>query len=308
MDKGTLLVRLHSLGDVILASGTASSMSLSGPVSFATRPEYEPVIRCIPGHITPVPVSNDWIDLRSKCRDYSEIIDLQNNLSTRLALAGRNVKRFHFSRRQRRKILLGSDDNLPWRAEEYLRTWGGRGNPSPVLMRTEMPPTEALNVGIVAGGRWPMKSIPPGIVAELARLFCDIEEACVFIIGGSEDRQEIDGIVDQCGYRSVTASAGDGDIKQLISTIEKLHLLVSPDSGPAHLANALGVPLQLVFTSTSQALGFWPEDFKGAFMVRGIPCRPCHKHGGKKCSAGDEQCRRMLVPREMFEEALCLLK
>ncbi len=303
-----LLVRLHSLGDVVLASGTAVSMAESGEVSFASRPVYEPIIRRIPGGIEPVPVSGGWKELRKASEDFSTIVDLQNNLTTGLAFAGRNVKKFHFSRRLRRKVLFGARTAIPWRAEEYLKTWSDHGNPSPVLTRLETPPDGRFTVGIVAGGRWPMKTIPSGAVTELARLFCDVKGAQVLIMGDSEDVPLAGHIVEQCGYRDVKTVAGEGGISRLISRVEKLDLLISPDSGPAHLAMALGVPVQVVFTSTSPALGFWPENFKGAFMVKPIPCRPCHRHGGKKCTAGDEQCRRMLVPREMFEEAVCLLQ
>lgn len=306
--SGNLLVRLHSLGDVVLASGTAVAMSRSGPVSFASRAVYEPIIRRIPGDIKPIPVTGSWIELRRVSQNFSTIVDLQNNFTTRLAFTGRDVKRFRFSRRLRRKVLLGSGITLPWRAEEYLRTWSDHGNPSPRLTRLGTPADGRFTVGIVAGGRWPMKIIPPGVVAELARLFCDIKGAQVLVMGDSGDRPLAERIVEQCGYRSVKTVAGEGGISRLISRIEKLDLLISPDSGPAHLAMALGVPVQVVFTSTSPALGFWSGDFKGAFMVNPVPCRPCHRHGGKKCTAGDEQCRRMLVPRDLFEEAMCLVQ
>ncbi|MCK5131827.1 MAG: glycosyltransferase family 9 protein [Candidatus Sabulitectum sp.] len=303
-----LLVRLHSLGDVVLASGTAVAMSGSGPVSFAARAVYEPIIRRIPGSIKPIPVTGNWKELRRVSENFSTIVDLQNNLTTRLAFAGRNVKRFHFSRRLRRKVLLGAEITLPWRAEEYLRTWSVHGDPSPVLTRFETPRDGRFTVGIVAGGRWPMKTVPSGVVTELARLFCDLKGARVLIMGDSEDCLLAEHIAEQCGYRDVKSVAGEGGISRLIDRIEKLDLLISPDSGPAHLALALGVPVQVVFTSTSPALGFWSENFKGAFMVDPIPCRPCHRHGGKKCTAGDEQCRRMLVPRDVFEEAMCLVQ
>lgn len=303
-----LLVRLHSLGDIVLASGTAVSMAESGPVSFASRTLYEPIIRRIPGDIEYMPVRAGWKELRKASKDFSTIVDLQNNLTTRLAFAGRNVKRFCFSRRLRRKVLLGVRKTIPWRAEEYLRTWSDQGNPSPVLTRLETPAEGRFTVGIVAGGRWPMKTIPTGLVAELARLLCDVKGAQVLIMGESEDAPLAEYIVEQCGYRNVKTVAGEGGVSRLISRIEKLDLLISPDSGPAHLAMALGVPVQVIFTSTSPALGFWSENFKGTFMVNPIPCRPCHRHGGKKCTAGDEQCRRMFVPRDVFEEAMCLLQ
>ncbi|MCD4708910.1 MAG: glycosyltransferase family 9 protein [Candidatus Sabulitectum sp.] len=305
---GNLLVRLHSLGDIVLASGTAVSMAESGSVSFASRAVYEPIIRRIPGNIEPIMLTGGWKELREASADFSTIIDLQNNITTKLAFAGRNTKRFCFSRRQRRQVLIGAPITIPWRAEEYLKTWSDHGNPSPVLTRLETPPDGRFTAGIVAGGRWPMKTIPSGVVTELARLLCDVKGAQVLIMGDSEDAPLAEYIVEQCGYRDVKTVAGEGGVSRLISRIERLDLLISPDSGPAHLAMALGVPVQVVFTSTSPALGFWPEKFKGAFMVKPIPCRPCHRHGGKKCTAGDEQCRRMLVPRDVFEEAMCLVQ
>jgi heptosyltransferase-2 len=153
-----------------------------------------------------------------------------------------------------------------------------------------------------------MKAIPPGVITELARLFCDTEGADVFLLGDSEDTSLAGHIVEDCGYRSVKNVAGEGGIARLISRIEGFDLLVSPDSGPAHIASALGVPVLVVFTSTSPALGFWPQGFKGSFMVDSVPCRPCHRHGGKECPAGDQRCRRLIVPREVFEEAMCLIR
>jgi len=302
-----LLVRLHSLGDVVLASGTAVAMSQNGKVSFASRAAYEPIIERIPGNIEAIPLSGGWQELRRVAKNYSTIVDLQNNLTTRLAFAGKNVKRFHFSRRLRRKVLLGAGNTLPWRAEEYLRTWSPGADPFPVLARHASPVQDKFTVGIVAGGRWPMKAVPTGVVTELARLFTDIEGAQVLIMGDSEDSAIAEHIVEQCGYRDVRTIAGEGGISQLISRIERLDLLISPDSGPAHIAMALGVPVQVIFTSTSPALGFWREDFSGAYMVEPIPCRPCHRHGGRKCAAGDEQCRNMIVPRDVFQEAMCLV-
>ncbi|MEA3267196.1 MAG: glycosyltransferase family 9 protein [Candidatus Fermentibacteria bacterium] len=302
-----LLVRLHSLGDVVLASGTAVAMSQRGKVSFASRARYEPIVKRIPGNVESIPLSGNWRELRRIARNFSTVVDLQNNLTTRLAFAGRNVKRFHFSRRLRRKVLLGAGIVLPWRAEEYLNTWSPGGDPSPVLTRHATPEQGSFTVGIVAGGRWPMKTVPAGVVTELARLFTDIEGAKVLIMGDSEDSTLAEHIVEQCGYRDVRSIAGEGGISQLISRIERLDLLISPDSGPAHIAMALGVPVQVIFTSTSPALGFWPNNFKGAFMVDPVPCRPCHRHGGKKCATGSEQCRRMIVPRDVFQEAMCLV-
>ncbi|OPX29175.1 MAG: hypothetical protein B1H09_06700 [Gemmatimonadaceae bacterium 4484_173] len=303
-----LLVRLHSLGDVVLASGTAVEMARSGSVGFACREVYKPIVERIPGNIEVIPVTGGWRELRRISSGFSTVVDLQNNMTTRLAFTGNNVKRFRFDRGLRRKVLHGAGVCVPWRAGEYLKTWSDQGSPSPVLKRYQTPLEDRLTVGIVAGGRWPMKTIPPGVTAELARLFCDTEGADVFLIGNSEDAPVAEQIVENCGYRSVNNVTGEGGIARLISRIEGFDLLVSPDSGPAHIASALGVPVLVVFTSTSPALGFWPQNFKGSFMVDSVPCRPCHRHGGKNCPAGDQRCRRLIVPRDVFEEAMCLIR
>lgn len=302
-----LMVRLHSLGDVVLASGAARIMAESIETLFATDPLYAPVALRIPGNITVKTVSG-WRELRRAAEGCTKVIDLQNNAATRFALAGKKPERYTFSRVKRRRILRGSDESMEYRPLGYLKTSGLTGDPAPVLQRRRFPEPGALTVGIVVGGRWPLKSIPEGIAAELARLFCDVLHARVFLLGAGSDRAAAESVAEQCGYRNAVSVAGEGGMEKLLERIEGLDLLVSPDSGPAHLGIALGVPTQVVFTSTSSALGFFRDDFPGSFMVPDVPCRPCHRHGGRKCRAGDERCRKMLVPREMFQEALCLIR
>jgi heptosyltransferase-2 len=158
------------------------------------------------------------------------------------------------------------------------------------------------------GGRWPLKAIPDSIAAELARLFCDGIGADVLLLGGESDRKRAIEIAGQCGYRSVQPVAGEGGVGKLIQRTESLDLLISPDSGPAHLGISLGVPTQVIFTSTSPSLGFYSPGFTGAYIVPNLSCRPCHRHGGSRCVTGSDQCRNMLLSREIFEEALCLMR
>ncbi len=201
-----LLIRLHSLGDVVLASGLAASMARVRETAFLTRKEYLPVIQRIPGNIRAIPYPGTPSGLRRLARGYDEIIDLQNNLTTRLALFRRKKKVFAFSRRKRRDVLAGGESGLPWRAGQYYDLWGGPGDPAPVLERRAFPPPNRTTVGIVAGGRWPMKTIPRGVIAEVARLFCDISGGQVLILGGASDVETAGWIaggmrLQKCGLR-----------------------------------------------------------------------------------------------------------
>jgi len=305
-----LLVRLHSLGDVVLAAPSARAAAAHGSVAFLTRTAFLPVVRRFQGGVAPIGCDGGFFPLLRATAGHrgGKTVDLQNNISTRLAFPG--AKRFRFDRAMRRRIIaLGqSAGEMPFRAEAFLTTTGFPGaDPEPVLERLAFPPQGCFSAGIVTGGRWPLKALPEAVVAELARLFCDIDRARVFLIGDRSDRQEAESIRASCGDRSVLNVCGEGDVGSLLSRLEGLDILVSPDSGPGHLARGLGVPTLVVFTSTSHSLGFWRRFPKGYHGVPGVPCRPCHRHGGRECPLGVAACRTRLVPREIHDLAMELV-
>jgi len=121
------------------------------------------------------------------------------------------------------------------------------------------------------------------------------------VLGARSDRAEAERTARMSLRSRVVPVAGEGGTGRLIERIETLDVLVSPDSGPAHLASALGVPLVVVFTSTHPRLGFWPEDMKATVTSGELECRPCHRHGGDRCPRGDWECRRGLMPGDLFE-------
>ncbi|MFO7627537.1 MAG: glycosyltransferase family 9 protein [Candidatus Fermentibacteraceae bacterium] len=306
-----LLVRLHSLGDVVLAAPAARAAAALGSAAFLTRTAFLPVVRRFQGGVNSIGCDGGFLQLLRATAGHrtGKIVDLQNNISTRLAFPC--AKRFHFDRAKRRRIIaLGQNSGeMPCRSEAFLNAAGfPDADPEPGLERYAGPPNDCFSVGMVTGGRWPLKALPEAIVAELARLFCDLEGARVYLIGDRSDRQEAEGIRVSCGNRRVLNVCGEGDVGSLLSRLEGLDLLISPDSGPGHLARGLGVPTLVVFTSTSQRLGFWKRSSKGYHEVPGVPCRPCHRHGGRECPLGVAACRTRLVPREIHDLAMGLVK
>ncbi len=306
-----LLVRLHSLGDVLLAAPAARAAAAHGSVAFLTRTAFLPVVRRFQGGVTPIGCDGGLFALLRATSGYrgGRIVDLQNNIPTRFAFPG--AGHFSFDRALRRRIVaLGQGSGeMPCRAKSFLETTGfPDADPEPRLERHAEPPQDFFSVGMVTGGRWPLKALPEGVVAEMARLFCDLDSARVFLIGDRSDRSEAESIRCSCGDRDVLNVCGEGDVGALLSRLEGLDLLISPDSGPGHLARGLGVPTMVVFTSTSQQLGFWRRSTGGYHQVPGVPCRPCHRHGGRECPLGVAACRTRLVPREIHDLAMGLIQ
>lgn len=69
--------------------------------------------------------------------------------------------------------------------------------------------------------------------------------------------------------------------------------VVSTDSGPMHLAGAVGVPVAGLFLQTDPRLGFSPLPSPRTKVIsRDLPCKPCSLHGQRAtCPEGTWACR-----------------
>lgn len=309
----TAVIRLHSLGDVVLAQPVASELSKSGEVFFVTSEEYEPVVVRMPGNIHPVLVESNTgpAGLRKLLRKTASdsVVDLQNNFASRAATMGMPLRgRFHMNRKMRKRVMDHTAESMPLRTCDFMAAAGFAQDADPILKKSGQSVSEGLRVGIITGGRWHLKSIPVEVISETSRILVDINGAEIMLIGGRDDREVILKTAESTGRDIIQFYAGEEGVQGLIESIENLDVLISPDSGPAHLASALGIPVLVVFTSTSPALGFWKNDRKGNFMVSDLSCRPCHRHGGNSCPIGTETCRKGILPFDLALNAMELLE
>jgi ADP-heptose:LPS heptosyltransferase len=88
---------------------------------------------------------------------------------------------------------------------------------------------------------------------------------------------------------------GKTDLKSLIEIIRGARFMVSNDSGPMHIAAALGVPVFAIFGPTDpKRTGPYGE---GHTIIReDISCAPCFK---KKCD--DIKCMKDLSVKKVYE-------
>lgn len=308
----TAVIRLHSLGDVVLAQPAAARLAEDGEVIFISSMEYIPVVSRMKGGIRPAGFDRElgFRGLRRLVGEASpnRIVDLQNSLTTRLACAGKRVcGRFVMQRKLRRAVIRGRHPSMPSRRTDFLRAAGFEAGPSASLERRLEKP-DNLRAGIIAGGRWRLKSLPVSVVSEAARILVDTYGAEVLVAGAPEDRADVEMAAEEARRHGVSTFCGETGLEGLMNALEGLSVLISPDSGPAHLADALGVPVLTVFTSTSPALGFWDPRRSGNYTASEMECRPCHRHGGLRCRRGDEICRRGIVPLELVRRAMELAR
>jgi len=150
----------------------------------------------------------------------------------------------------------------------------------------------ALAPGSVwATKRWPY--YPP-----LAQALADAGR--IVIVGGPGDRalaQEIVAAVphavDATGALPLLASA---------ELIGRCAVIVTNDSAPLHLASAMGTPTVAIFGPTVPEFGFGPlAPARAALGHETLACRPCHRHGPKRCPLTHFRCMRELSVESVAE-------
>jgi heptosyltransferase-2 len=157
-------------------------------------------------------------------------------------------------------------------------------------------------IGLAPGSVWGTKRWP--YYPEVAQLVADMGR--VIIVGSAADREAAAAIVaaapaaiDATGRLSLLASA---------ELIGRCGVLVTNDSAPLHLASAMRTPTLALFGPTVPAFGFGVLAPDSAEMgVDSLPCRPCDRHGPKRCPLGHHRCMRDLAAVAVAERARALL-
>jgi heptosyltransferase-2 len=95
--------------------------------------------------------------------------------------------------------------------------------------------------------------------------------------------------------------AGKTKLRELMAYIQACHLFLTNDSGPMHMASALGVPLLALFGSTSDVA---TGPYRGGKVIhKHVPCSPCYR---RECPI-DFRCMRRIEVDEVYQELQHLL-
>ena len=143
-------------------------------------------------------------------------------------------------------------------------------------------------VSVFPGARWNTKRWPIDRYAQLVQRVLDSGESVV--LAGSPDEKplcdQIEAAIKAAGSRLLNL-AEKTDLPMLIALLSRAKLVVGNDSGPLHIAAALGRPVVGLYGPTS------PE-FVGPFgqlehvLRHDVPCHPCRRRecGHHSCMNG----------------------
>jgi 3-deoxy-D-manno-octulosonic-acid transferase/heptosyltransferase-1 len=148
-----------------------------------------------------------------------------------------------------------------------------------LLMRHGISESRLL-VAINPVAKWETKLWSNLKFAKLADSLIQQYGANVVFTGGSEDRGTVQDIISAMEAKAANL-AGETTLRTLASLYEKTDFLVSTDTGPMHIASAVGTPVVALFGPTAPwRTGPFGPDHQ---VIRvGTECSPCFK---RQCSA-----------------------
>jgi len=158
---------------------------------------------------------------------------------------------------------------------------------------------DTLAIALHPQARWPTKLWGEEQFARVGEELASRYGARILIIGSSADlpmARRLAGRMNPAPFVAV----GRTDLKLLIALLKRIHLLVTVDSGPMHLAAALETPLIALFGPTDPCL-IGPYGNDEAVLRVPLPCSPCSK---RRCHIeADRLCMRSISVEQVVGAA-----
>ncbi|MEK7680368.1 MAG: lipopolysaccharide heptosyltransferase II, partial [Deltaproteobacteria bacterium] len=163
--------------------------------------------------------------------------------------------------------------------------------------------SSSVIVGAAPGASYgPAKRWPAEAYAEVLSRLSSV--GCVPIIfGGPEDAETCKAVSEKVRGKHLNL-AGGVTLRQFMAILSRLGVFITNDSGPMHIASALGVATVAIFGSTDPTLT-GPLSANSMVLIKKADCSPCFD---RVCAKGHYRCLSSITVDEVFEAADTLLR
>lgn len=132
------------------------------------------------------------------------------------------------------------------------------------------------------GASCPSRRYEPERFAALVQFLA--RDVLVVVVGSAKERDLAARVAD--GVPGVISLAGQTDVPALAAVVEGAEVVVTNNSAPMHLADALCRPLVVLFAGTELESQFAPRSGPSRLLRRPTDCAPCHAFD---CPYADER-------------------
>ena len=323
MSLKILVIRLSSLGDIILTSPTVLNLKIGYPqsrITFLTKPKYRPIVEMFGtvDEIALLPESGNFTGQLSLLKSLEQqnfdiIVDLHSNFRSSVArtvlTAGQKVV-YPRNRSARQRIVQFKDFTAPDSNIHTIDKYNdcllqlGLAAPArrPVFEKSNgRIPAKPAAVLIAPGAAFENKKWPVEKFAEVAVKLHHSHQAKIIWAATAKDKTPAS-LGEKIPIEKLRVLS-DHPLESLASIISQATLTIANDSGIAHLSSAVGTPVISIFGPTHPALGFQPRGLLDIIIQADVSCCPCSLHGDKKCFQKEQYCFTRIEPPEVVEKA-----
>ena len=308
--KKILVVKLGAMGDLVLIVPSLRMIRSRFPdasISLLVDKKLAPLLASCPYLDDMILVDRKKLSnifylfktaRRVRREGFDISVDLHNNKWTHLlAYLGGAVQRFGFARGRWGGLLNRPDKTFevgdsPVRHQfrilskmgiqefdDTLELWP---NPESLAsarktMAILQPQEKTRFIGFVMGSspNWPSKRWPAGHFQDLAKRLLEKYDARIVLIG-SPDEAPLGEAFHRFGEGKVLDIIGKTGLEDLPAIFKQLHLVVTGDTAPLHVAVAMNVPTLALFGPTDPRRHL-PPGKKVAVLSHHLACQPCYE-------------------------------
>ncbi len=316
-----LVLRLSSLGDVVLTQPVTSELRRSYPaaeIHFLTKPGFVDIVKSF-GTVDQVInyEKSPGFHLGLLKRRYDLVIDLHAKLSTYIiGILVPHTKLLRYKKQHgRRKNIV--QKHLKQSGLSTVELYLNCLQKLPDFKASAVIPVPKLivpkNPSLAFEHDKPLLAIFPGAthqtkmlpINKLQELIHKLGDAYRYIVLGTSAESYLGDLLCKVS-KNCQNHCGHYHLPELLCVLEQADLVISNDSGPMHLAAALGIPQIAVFGATHPALGFGPLNPKAIVISMDLECQPCSLHGEECCPLGHFNCMNS-ISVEALEQAVAAL-
>ena len=162
---------------------------------------------------------------------------------------------------------------------------------------------DAAWVLVHPGATAPSRRYPPALFAEALSLLEKRTAMQVVLCGNEADQVLIEDIAARLPLLKLHSIAGSTSLQVLGAVIEAAPLLIANNSGPAHIAAAVGTPVVDLYALTDPQHTPWGVPSR--VLYADVPCRDCCE---SVCPQGHHRCLAGVPPRAVAGAACELLR
>lgn len=311
-----LIIRFSSIGDIVLTTPVIRCLKQQLPdaeIHFLTKKSFLPVVEANPyiDKIYSIHKNVEEVLLKMKTEKYRYIIDLHNNLRSRMVRIGLGTKTYSFNKINFQKWMITKfkinrlpDVHIVDRYMEPAKKLkvknDGKGldyfipkkeeiNLNSFFKKYKMGKVQPY-VAFVIGAAHATKRLPVVKIIE----WCQKIQQPVILLGGPQDEGPGTFIAEQAGDHVVSA-CGKLKLNESASMVRQAEKVISHDTGLMHIAAAFKKEIISVWGNTIPEFGMYPyygdsENKNTSIEVENLSCRPCSKIGHDKCPKDHFKC------------------